>query len=307
MVAVEEVSFRSDGVRIAGDLYWPEAAADPVACVVMGHGGSATKRLGLPAYARTFASHGIAVLTFDYRHFGESDGDPRQVIRVAEQHDDYRAAVRFARAHQRIDPHKVALWGTSLSGGHVLAVAATDPHIAAVVSQVPMIDGWHRGRSLRERLDWSLTRRTVQFTAAAVRDVVQDRLRQAPFLVPVVAEPGRVAVFTEPEAEMAFSSLGGEAAGWRNALAPRFIFTLPRYRAGTAERIQAPVLMCLADRDQQASSGYAAHIASLIRHVEIRHYPVGHFAVYIEPLRGQIAISQANFLQRHAGRHGLTI
>lgn len=82
----------------------------------MGHGGSGTKRLGLPRYAERFAAAGLAVLAFDYRHFGASAGEPRQVINIAEQHEDYRAAVRFARDLSGVDPARIALWGTSLSG-----------------------------------------------------------------------------------------------------------------------------------------------------------------------------------------------
>ena len=294
----QEVFFDSGGVRCAADLYWPDKVDGDVPCVVMGHGGSATKRLGLAGYAQAFASRGMAVLAFDYRHFGNSEGQPRQVINVAEQQDDYRAAVRFARAYDGIDPDRIALWGTFLSGGHVLAVAAADPRIAAVVSQVPMIDGWHRGRTLRQRLNWEVTWRTAQFTAAAIRDVIRARRGQPPYLVPVVAEPGHVAVFTEPEAKKAFDALGGEAVGWRNELAPRFILSLPRYRKGTAERLHMPVLMCLVDHDLQASSSYAAHIASLMPSVEIRHYPVGHFDVYLGSLRDEITATQAAFLER---------
>ena len=106
-------------------------------------------------------------------------------------------------------------------------------------------------------------------------------------------------MFTEPEAKQAFDALGGEAVGWRNALAPRFILSLPRYRKGTAERLHMPVLMCLADHDLEASSRYAARIASLMPRVEIRHYPVGHFDVYLGSLRDEITATQAAFLERH--------
>lgn len=241
----------------------------------------------------------MAVLAFDYRHFGASGGEPRQVIDIAEQQDDYRAAVRYARSQDGIDPDRIALWGTSLSGGHVLAVAATDPAIAAVVSQVPLIDGWHRGRTLHQRLNWNVTWRTVQFTAAAVLDLIQGRRGKDPYLVPVVAGPGRVAVFTEPYARAAFEALGGEGVGWRNALAPRLLFALPRYREGTAANLHMPVLMCLGDHDLQASSRYAAHIASLMPRVEIRRYPVGHFDVYLGTLWDEICSAQAEFLHRH--------
>jgi pimeloyl-ACP methyl ester carboxylesterase len=196
--------------------------------------------------------------------------------------------------------------GTSLSGGHVLAVAATDPDIASVVSQVPLIDGWHRGRTPRERLNWDVTWRTLQFTVAAVRDVVGAKLGKGPHLVPVVADSGEVAVFTEPEAKAAFEALGGEAVGWRNALAPRMLFALPRYRTGTAEKLRMPVLMCLGDHDQQASPRFAARIASLMNNVELHRYPVGHFDVYTGSLFEEISSLEAAFLHRHLIQSPLT-
>lgn len=297
----DEVFFESEGVRCAGDLYRPAAVGGPLPCVVMGHGGSGTKHLGLPKYAEKFSAAGLTVLAFDYRRFGRSDGEPRQVIDVAKQLDDYRAAVRYVRSRDDIDASRVALWGTSLSGGHVLAVAAGDPDIAAVVSQVPMIDGWHRGRNLRQRLNWDVTWRTLQFAAAAVWDLVGAKLGREPYLVPVVAEPGKLAVFTESDAEAAFEALGGEAVGWRNALAPRMLFTLPRYREGTAEKLHMPVLMCLGDNDLQASPRFAARVASLMPNVEIRRYPVGHFDVYVGRLFEEISSAEADFLRRNCG------
>lgn len=299
MAALNEVFFESDGTRCVADLYLPTTVGTRMPCVVMGHGGSATKRLGLPAYAEKFTKAGLAAFAFDYRNFGASGGELRQVIKVAEQQDDYRAAVRYLRGRDDIDPHRIALWGTSLSGGHVLAVAATDPDVAAVVSQVPLIDGWHRGRMLRQRLNWDVTWRTAQFAVAAVRDVVGAKLGREPYLVPVVANSGTVAVFTEPEARAAFEALGAEAVGWRNALAPRMLFALPRYRKGTAEKLRMPVLMCIGDRDLQASPRFGARIASLMNNVELHRYPVGHFDVYTGTLFETISAVETEFLHRH--------
>jgi fermentation-respiration switch protein FrsA (DUF1100 family) len=296
MVDVRELSFDSQGTQCAADLYLPDNAACSLPCVVMAHGGSGTKRLGLPKYARRFAARGMAVLVFDYRHFGASGGEPRQLIDVAQQRADYHAAISRARSLPGIDPNRIALWGTSLSGGHVLAVAAHDASVAAVVSQVPMIDGWHRGRKLKQRLDRDIVRRTLQFFGAALRDVARGRAGLPPFLVPVVAAPGALAVFTEPEAKAAFDALGGEATGWRNELAPRFFFALPRYEKGSAERIAAPLLMCLADNDLQASSDFAAQVAARARNVEIRHFPLGHFDVYLGAPFETLSSLQADFL-----------
>lgn len=115
----------------------------------------------------------------------------------------------------------------------------------------------------------------------------------------MVADSGKVALFTEPEARTAFEALGGENVGWRNALAPRMLFALPRYREGTAEKLHMPVLMCLGDYDLQASPRFAARIASLMNNVELRRYPVGHFDVYTGPLFDEISSAQADFFNRH--------
>src|SRR3954447_9811523 len=119
----EDVTFPSAGERCAAYLYRPEGAAGDVPCVVMAHGFSATRDDGLPAYAEAFAAAGIAALVFDYRHFGASTGTPRQLLDVGKQHEDYRAAIAYARAMGGIDPQRIALWGSSFSGGHVIAIA----------------------------------------------------------------------------------------------------------------------------------------------------------------------------------------
>lgn len=298
MSARREVTFYSGGVRCAADLYWPDDAPTPVPCVVMGHGASATKRLGLPRYAAKFTACGMAVLAFDYRGWGASEGQPRQVIDAKAQCDDYHAAIRYARAYPGIDPERIAVWGTSFSGGHVLNVAADDPQVAAVVSQVPMIDARQRGRSVRRWLSLERLVRLVRITVAAVRDVRRAHRGRPPLLVPVVGNPWQLAVFTDPGARAALVGLADEAAGWRNEIAPRAMFALPRYRAGTAERLKMPVLMCLADHDEETSSRFAVRLAARMPAATVLHYPIGHFAVYVDPDFEPISDAQADFLQR---------
>src|SRR5919202_566943 len=91
----------------------------PAPLIVMGHGLGAVREMRLDAYAQRFAAAGFAALVFDYRHFGASGGEPRQLLDVRRQLEDWRAAVAFARTVDGIDPERVALWGTSFSGGHV--------------------------------------------------------------------------------------------------------------------------------------------------------------------------------------------
>lgn len=294
-----ELTFVSNGINCAADLYWPSNPGEQVPCIVMAHGGSGTKRLGLPRYAERFSAKGMAVFIFDYRCFGLSEGEPRQFINVQWQREDYRSAVEFVRSYPGIDKNRIALWGTSLSGGHVLDVASSDSSIAAVVSQVPLIDGLHRGRNLSERLTWDVTLRTLQFLGAAIRDKAHDLIGLPPFLVPVVDDPGKLAVFTGHEAKVTFDKLGGENVGWVNALAPRFFLSLPRYETGTAEKIKAPTLVCIADNDQQASAKFSSEIAERIPDIKVLHFPVGHFDVYVDPMFEMICGAQTDFLRSH--------
>lgn len=293
-----DVAFTSDGVSCAGDLYLPAGSSGSVPCLVIGHGFSGTKGLAR-GFAERFAETGLAVLVFDYRHFGASGGQPRQLVDVNKQRADYHAAVAFARTYPGIDPRRVAIWGTSLSGGHVLSVAAEDPRIAAVVAQVPLIDARRTGRTTRQRLQRVCTRSTLKLFLAAGRDVLHALFGRPPYLARVVGTPGQAAVFTDPHVREVFAALGGEAAGWRNAFAPRFLFGLPRYRAGMAERLQMPLLVCVAEHDLEASAPFATSIAALAPRGEVRQYPVGHFDVYVDPVREQIIVDQVAFMRSH--------
>lgn len=133
----EQVSFDSAGVACAGILYHPaEPAPGRQPCVVMAHGFTGTMDR-LSHYAQRFADAGLTVLTFDYRNFGASGGQPRQLVDIAGQQADWHAAIRFARSRDDIDPDRIALWGSSLGGGHVLTVAADDQRIAAAWRRSP--------------------------------------------------------------------------------------------------------------------------------------------------------------------------
>jgi hypothetical protein len=61
--------------------------------VILGHGLGATREMGLDAFAERFAEAGIAALAFTYRHFGDSGGQPRQLLSIKRQLADWDAAI----------------------------------------------------------------------------------------------------------------------------------------------------------------------------------------------------------------------
>lgn len=149
-----EVAFDSEvpGEKIRADLYTPDEGEGegegPWPVVVMGGGWCYVKELIMPGYARFFLERGVAALIFDYRHFGASDGEPRQHIDPWKQIADYRSAIDAIsyladEFHDELDPDRIAVWGISYSGGHVLAVGALDWRVKCVISQIPVIEGWY--------------------------------------------------------------------------------------------------------------------------------------------------------------------
>ncbi len=288
-----EVVFRSGGMDCAAYLYRPADAIDDVPCVVMAHGLTATRDDRLPAYAERFLAAGCAVLLFDYRHFGASGGQPRQLLDIRRQQADYRAAIEYARSLDWIDPSRIVLWGSSFSGGHVIAVAATDSRVAAVISQAPFVDGLSSTAQMPPVT-------ALRLAAAGLRDAVGAAFKQPPRLLPAVGTRGDVAAMPDPEAEAGYRAIVAPGSLWRNEFAARLMLTLPAYRPGKrTERLGMPLLVCVADNDRTTPPGPAVRAAQRAPRGELRRYPVSHFEIYLGDTFEQVVTDQVNFLGQH--------
>jgi cephalosporin-C deacetylase-like acetyl esterase len=140
-----DVEFSSEGTMVRGWLYVPDRDG-PHPAVVLAGGWCYVRELVMPYYAQAFAARGIAALVFDYRNLGVSDGEPRQHLDPWMQIRDYQNAVSFLTSRSEIDPERIGAWGISYSGGHVIVLAATDPRLRVIVSQIPVVDGFENMR-----------------------------------------------------------------------------------------------------------------------------------------------------------------
>ncbi|MFI7638363.1 alpha/beta hydrolase [Nonomuraea sp. NPDC049400] len=284
-----KVSFNAAGVRCAGYLYLP-ADPGPVPCVVLCHGFSGTMDR-LFDYAERFSAEGFAALVFDYRSFGESDGEPRQVPDIDGQLVDISAAVAFARAHERVDPSRVLLWGNSLGGAHAITVAAGDRRIAAVVAQIPF-------NGFPKKVEGRSTGETLKLLAAIVWDALRGKLGLRPYYIPMVGRPGEFAVTATPEADQHIQTLtGGGKTLWRNSVAPRGLLQMMRYRpAEAAARLTCPLLVCVAAQDRETPLETTRVLADRAPRGELRTYPGTHFTFYTDPsFRDQVVADQIDF------------
>ena len=294
----EDVSFRSAGDSCAAWLYRPEGDG-PQPCVVLAHGFAGVREARLDAFGERFAQAGFAALVFDYRHFGSSGGRPRQLLDVGRQHEDWKAAVAFARGLEGIDPDRVAIWGTSLSGGHVMALAADgEVRPAAVVAQCPAAD-------LAAAILQVPTLTSIRLALRGIRDLVGSWFGRGPIHTPAIGAPGTLAGMTAPEALPGYSAI--VPAGWRNEFASRLFLTLALYRpVAKAARIEAPMLVCVCDRDQTTPPRAAAKAAAKAPRGSAVHYDCGHFDIYVGEWFERAVTDQISFLREHLGATATT-
>jgi dienelactone hydrolase len=286
-----DVAFPSGSDRCAAWLYLPDGGDGPPPVVVMGHGFGGTRVMRLDAYAERFAAAGLAALVFDYRHFGASTGEPRQLLDIALQHEDWAAALAHVRARDDVDAARVALWGTSFGGGHALVAAARDGRVAAVVAQCPFTDG---AASLRAVPPATAARLAVR----ALRDELAARRGRPPVQVPLVGPPGSVAFMTTPDAEEGYRRL--VPPGHPDTVAARVALRVGLYRPGrAAARVACPVLFSICEHDTVAPARAARRAAARAPRGEVDSYPIGHFDVYHGDAFERAVADQTRFLLRH--------
>jgi alpha/beta superfamily hydrolase len=120
--------------------------------IIMTHGFSALKEMGLDEYAKIFCRDGqFYVLVYDHRTFGSSDGEPPCDINPFKQIDDYSYVIDYLENlfNKQIS---IGIWGTSFSGGHVFVVGANEKQrIKCTVSQVPLLNA---KQYLTKRPEW---------------------------------------------------------------------------------------------------------------------------------------------------------
>jgi pimeloyl-ACP methyl ester carboxylesterase len=261
----------------------------------MAHGFGATRDASLEPYAERFAAAGMHVLLFDYRHFGASDGEPRQLLSVRRQLQDYAAAVHFAQALAGVDPQRVAVWGTSFAGGHALVTAAAVPGVAAAVCQCPMMDGF---AAVTNILGYAGLGQLLRLTGHGLLDAALAPFGRTHY-IPIVGKPGQLGMMTTEDAQAGYLAL--VPPGFRGEVAARIALTAGLYRpVRYADRVRCPVLVQVCERDSVAPAAAAERaIARLGSHAEAKRYPIGHFEPYFGAHFERSVSDQLAFLQRH--------
>lgn len=290
-----DTAFTSDGTRCAATVFRPRTTgAASLPAIVMAHGFGTPRAMRLYAFAERFAAAGYVVCVFDYRHFGDSDGEPRQLLDVPKQLVDWRSAVDFTRALDGVDENKIVGWGTSFAGGHVLTLAGNGVEFAAVIAQVPHIDGIAAVRAVGFR-------HSLRVGPAAIIDGIRALLRRPPHYIDSVGLPGTRAVMVSPDAVTGRDRLVRESGlsdgDYPETVAARILLQIWRYSPGrTTSAIECPTLVQIMSEDAVTPAAVARRAADKISRSTIRTYTGGHFDPYVDPLFSAVIGDQLAFL-----------
>jgi fermentation-respiration switch protein FrsA (DUF1100 family) len=206
--------------------------------VLLCHGFAGIKELLLPAHAERFQKAGFAALTFDYRGFGGSEGEPGRLV-PAEQVTDIRNALRFLRSLPEVDRDRIALWGTSFGGANAVVAAAAEPSIRAVIVQLTFASG------RRVILGSSTDDQVIKLTSTLARVLERAATRNQVLRM----DPDQI--LSDPESKAFFARYASEYPALKTKIPLATVAYVLEYEPElVASRLSCPLLVIGATKDQ---------------------------------------------------------
>ncbi len=290
----EDVFFPCQGVECHAVIYRPREDGEyPGLVMAMGFG--MVKDAHAHEYGPIFASHGIAVMAFDYRRFGRSGGEPRQALYPEDQVADYRCAIEYFKMQSYVDSTSVCVWGTSYSGGHVLTLLAfPSPSIKCGIAQVPSFYSFLAAKAFFGSLE-----PVMELAAPGVASAC----RGEPQYMPIVSREG-LGLLRSEEAIEYYLEEASRVEGFENRVTidsiPRILAYNPGYYADLVEK---PLMIIMALRDRTVPLEPIREVASRVKGpIELVEVDAGHFDIYHSPLLEKIAGAEAKFILEQTGR-----
>ncbi len=293
----KDITFTSKGLRCSGWLYVPDdlEAGQEAPAVVMAHGFTGVKEQGLSDFAERFVAAGFVTLVFDYRYFGDSEGEPRSQVFPLEMVEDYRNAITWVSDQPEVDPQRLGIWGTSYSGGLVLYVGTFDKRVKAVVAQVPSTLNPESRRAMDpEKWDsvneFLLLDRIERYKTG----VVNYMKVVAPEREPCVL-PGKEAY----EGYMAIKELG---PNWRNQVTLESLEKIREFDPVSLVHLMAPTALLLIPAEKDGLIPLDAVKATYEKAREpkaISILPIRHFDIYNDPWLSKAAGAAIDWFEQY--------
>lgn len=298
----KNIEFTSQDATLRGRLYLPEVKSEKHPVVIMAHGFTTTIN-GMTAdkYAEKYRESGYAVLLYDHRNLGSSDGKPRQEINFWIQCRGYIDCIDFALTRPEIEPSKIAVWGCSLSAEEVFLVGAIDDRVKAIVSQVPALGNVMPSEKQDDEV-FTFTKNMV------LNDRIMDLCPTTMEQIPVVStDPkGSPAAIDKLTAFRWFIEYGGRfGTKWENLVSWSDTDRPSNYHnANIASHVKAPILMIVATNDEMEYSNDKVTLEVFKRITQEKEWvdiDGGHFGLLYYPsqLFDKASKAQIDFLDKY--------
>lgn len=291
-----QLNFISRGTRCAATLQLP-ANHRKAPVIIMAQGFGMIKDAGLPKFAERFVAQGYAVFSFDYRGFGESEGQPRHWVSPKRHLEDWRAALSFVRTLNEIDTQQIILWGYSFSGGHAIQTAARDGQVKAVILQAPHVDGLSglKGVPLSKLAKLSL---------AGFMDLFGGLINK-PVYRPIIGREDEIAAMTMPEAWDGYLSQLPDHANWENKTRARVFLEVGTYNPiNFAHKLSMPVIVISGQRDTVIPEHSIRKAVQKMPNAQYFMLDSNHFELCDGELFEQNIGLQLEFLKKHCHIQG---
>lgn len=265
-----------DGTTLRGFMYGAERG--PAPAIVMAHGFSGVKEQ-IEHYAAAFAAGGFAVLVYDHRGFGDSDGTPRLEVDPGRQLADWRDAISVAAEQPEVDPSAgVGVWGSSFAGGLAMVLGANDSRVRCVVSQIPNVSGHRNGREM-----FSVTQRT-RLRALFEADRAARLTGAEPMTLPVFSvDPDELCALPPAVREGYVDAATAAAPGWVNRVTVRSVEHMMSFEPAAWAPFVAPtpLLMIVGAKDVCTFAHLQVDVFEQVRQPKsLVIHPGGHFNTY---------------------------
>ncbi|MCG6890798.1 MAG: alpha/beta hydrolase [Gammaproteobacteria bacterium] len=292
-----DISFKSKGLECRGWLFAPDniKTGTKLPAIVMAHGFSAVKEQGLPDFAEYFSNAGFIVLVFDYRFFGDSEGEPRCQLFPLEMVEDYRNAITWLSEHANVDRDRIGIWGTSYSGGLVAYVGAIDKRAKAIVAQVPsIIDPESRRNMNPEKWD------------SVEELLLQDRIARYSTgkvnYMKVVAPEGEPCILPGQENYDALTGMAAIAPNWRNEITVESLEKIREFDPVSRIHLIAPraLLVIAAEKDNLIPlEAVSRSFQKALEPKDLIVHPILHFDIYSDPWKTKAASAAINWFEEY--------
>jgi fermentation-respiration switch protein FrsA (DUF1100 family) len=285
---VEDITLHQNAIPLAAHLYLPEDRDAPWPAVVTAPGFGGVKEMLIAHYATALAQSGIATLALDYPNFGGSGGLPRQFIDIKAQQQCFQTGLDYLQQRADMDGERLGVWGTSLSGGHTLVVAARDRRVKSALAIIPFIAT-------------PLTMAPA-FAMRTSLDLVVRMLGGKGATLPIAGQPGEFAAMSSDSAWEWTQAMTQDAPAFRNEVTLSSLLQMARYRtASHARAITVPLKVILATDDSITPARMVRRALAKVPKVEYEEYPQTHFELFDHYLQATVQSTVNWFRQTLAG------